>query len=423
MSTSSLGILASLGSHWKTLNLLNHSVGRKAVFAALYLSEGAPIGFIWWALPTWLRTQGLPVERITALTALLVLPWTFKFLWAPLVDRVAVQRGRLRVWIASAQTVMGLSLLPLLWFSPAEDFALCWVLLLVHAFAAATQDVGVDALAIHSVEPGELGRINGWMQAGMLLGRSVFGGGALLLAAKLGWPAVVSGLILCVWLSMGLLRFCHEPKSTSASTTPQDSFGGLVRGFLKSRLAWMGVGFALLAGAGFETVGALAGPYLVDHEFNQEEIGWFLGVPAVIGMLVGSLMGGWLSDRIGKTRAAGLMVALLAALISALGVLEGLGWLGDSSRMAWLGMIYIAVGLFTASSYALFMNLADRRLGATQFSAFMAATNGCEVWAGWAGGQLAGRFGYPFGFVAMAIVSLLGLPFLRRVSTQQPIRS
>lgn len=59
---------------------------RAALFTLLYLSEGGPIGFIWWALPTLLRTAGVEVPRITGLTAMLVLPWGPKFLWAPLVD-------------------------------------------------------------------------------------------------------------------------------------------------------------------------------------------------------------------------------------------------------------------------------------------------------------------------------------------------
>ncbi len=64
------------------MDLLATPTRRKVLFAALYLSEGAPIGFIWWALPTRLRMAGVTVEQITLLTAVLVLPWAFKFLWA-----------------------------------------------------------------------------------------------------------------------------------------------------------------------------------------------------------------------------------------------------------------------------------------------------------------------------------------------------
>ncbi len=119
---------------------------RKIVFACLYLSEGAPIGFLWLALPTRLRAAGVSIEDITALTAALVLPWTFKFAWAPLVDVFQNHRWSLRHWIVFSQTIMGLTLVPMLFLDPVAEFRLMMICLLAHAFAAATQDVAIDAL-------------------------------------------------------------------------------------------------------------------------------------------------------------------------------------------------------------------------------------------------------------------------------------
>jgi hypothetical protein len=75
--------------------------------------------------------------------------------------------------------------------------------------------------------------------------------------------------------------------------------------------------------------------------------------------------------------------------------------------------MYLFVGQFTASSYAIFMDLTHPRVGATQFSAFMAATNACESWAVWSAGLIVASHGYPAAFLAMCAVSLLGLPLLR----------
>jgi len=97
---------------------------RKLLFAALYFSEGAPIGFIWFVIPVRLRVADLPIETITWLQAVLVLPWALKFLWAPLVDQFRSPRWRLKHWVAAAQLGMGLTLLPLVWLDPVEDFAL-----------------------------------------------------------------------------------------------------------------------------------------------------------------------------------------------------------------------------------------------------------------------------------------------------------
>lgn len=95
------------------MNLLGSLRGRTTFFALLYASEGAPIGFIWWALPTLLRREGVPIEQISGLTALLLLPWAGKFLWAPLIDLGRSSRWGLRAWIMTAQVGMGLALLPL----------------------------------------------------------------------------------------------------------------------------------------------------------------------------------------------------------------------------------------------------------------------------------------------------------------------
>jgi predicted MFS family arabinose efflux permease len=85
---------------------------------------------------------------------------------------------------------------------------------------------------------------------------------------------------------------------------------------------------------------------------------------------------------------------------------------GSAVLIALLAAMYFFVGVFTAASYALFMDLTDPRLGATQFSAYMAATNACESWSAWSGGRLTAAYGYPTAFVAMSLVSLSSLPLL-----------
>jgi hypothetical protein len=77
--------------------------------------------------------------------------------------------------------------------------------------------------------------------------------------------------------------------------------------------------------------------------------------------------------------------------------------------------MYLFIGLFTAASYALFMDLTDPEIGGTQFSAFMSATNACESWSALAGGRIAGASGYPAAFVVMCIASLGSLPILARL--------
>lgn len=410
------------------MDLLATPVRRRILFSALYFSERAPIGFIWWALPTLLRVKEVPLPQITFLTALVVLPWSLKFLWAPLVDVFQSPRWGLRHWIMMSQSVMSLTLLPLFWLDLAEQFEILMVVLVVHALSAATQDVAIDALCIHSTSPAERGSINGWMQAAMLVGRSALGGGALIVAAHVGNATVVALLIAVTISSMFLVAMSHERMQTGTATS---SSGGSRVGsklrfdlvhVLRDRNTWAGLAFAATAGAAFEGVGSVAGPFLVDAGLAQSQVGWFFAVISVPGMSAGALAGGALASRFGprRTVVGSQAIILVAIVLLATATMLAPG-IGTQLALGCLTLMYVGIGLFTAASYTLLMNATDTRTAATQFSAFMGATNACEVWAAFVMGQLVLRLGYPASFIALTIVSLLTLPLLglfEQVSSQ-----
>ncbi len=406
------------------MNLLATRPGRRLLFGALYLSEGAPIGFIWWALPAKLRSAGVGLDTITQLTALLVLPWVFKFVWSPLIDTLRTPRWTLRSWILSMQALMGCTLLPLLILDLQTHLHVVFLFLLVHAFAAATQDTAIDALAISTVPAYERGSINGWMQVGMLTGRSALGGGALMLERLVGPDVVVLLLIAVVWSSSLLLVL--SPRAEAISQDGKNIADRVrivlprLRALARSRVTWLALLFAATAGAGFEAVGAVAGPFLIDKGLSLEAVGQFFALNSVLGMASGAVAGGYLTDRWGtrKTVAAFLLIMFLCILVLA-GV-ESTNAPGDTiSAQAALTALYFCIGLFTAATYTLFMQITDPELGATQFSAFMGATNGCESWATFAVGKAVPAMGYALAFTLMGFVSILALPLVRIVTTSR----
>ncbi|MCA9026678.1 MAG: MFS transporter [Planctomycetaceae bacterium] len=397
------------------MDFLSTLTRRRLLFSALYFSEGAPIGFIWLALPTWLRLADVSITKITTLTALLVVPWTFKFAWAPLIDILQTRWWTVRHWIMAAQLVMGAALVPLLWLDLQDDFSIILPLLLTHAFAAATQDVAIDALCIATTDPRERGRLNGWMQAGMLLGRAAFGGGALLLSTRIGTHAVVTLLIIVITGSLLLVIGSHPheaDQATHLSKRGKHVFRELLQS-LNERRTWLGLLFALIGGAAFKSLEVVIGPYLVDRGYGEDQIGAFTAGPMIGLMICGALTGGWLADRWNRGTFVALSILSFVVPICALAFADSR--FDEDSKghlLVWLAMTAFGIGIFTAASYAMFMDLTRPAIAATQFSAFMGATNGCEAWSSFAIGRIIISHGYSTAFLVMSAASFLAIPLV-----------
>jgi MFS transporter, PAT family, beta-lactamase induction signal transducer AmpG len=411
------------------MDLTRSRTGRKALFALLYLAEGAPIGFIWWAVPTKLREAGVPVGTIALLTSVVILPWAFKFLWAPLVDVLRGPRWGRRGWVVSTQLLMGLSLLPLAVLDWQSSLGLLFGLLLLHAFAAATQDVAIDAWAISVTPPEELGAINGWMQSGMLIGRWLFGAGFLIVAHRTEDAAAVIAMVAVIWATTLVVAMSSDRDEYLAGGPPAIAIRARMREFLatlrlvlRRRETWFGIALALVAFAGFKAVGDIAGPFLVDQGLAQSRIGHFF-TGALAAMILGAVAGGWVADRFGGVAASRAFVTVTVLVILVTSTAAWRATPGHAAVIVGMLGVYACAGLLTASSYALLMRLTDPKLGATQFSAYMGAINACEAWAGFSAGQLAERFDYPVAFVAIALTSLLALPLLARIRTALPART
>lgn len=394
-------------------NLLATPRGRRWLFAILYLSEGAPVGFVWWALPTLLGDLGFEIDTITTLTTLATLPWVLKFLIAPAIDASLSRGVRARSWILACQLAMALCLLPLAWLDWQSSLGLLTLVIVSHAMFAAVQDVGIDTLAIRTVPADELGRVNGSMQAGVLLGRAGAAAGTTALVAWLDTPAAAIALLVAVIAlpALVLVLGAREPRAEAAGTDAAFSWRTLLTaGTAAGMLVALGIG------AGFEFFGVSAGPTLRDNGATAAALSVFLGLFAPGALAIGALAGGALCDRIGHIGGTVIGFAVVSATLvyvalTHLGALPGLAPAGLPGFTA----VYLGIGLLTASSYALFMSLAQGPMAATRFSLFMAMTNACEAWAGFTGGQLAvsGRYGTALLIlVAASALALLPLAWL-----------
>lgn len=351
---------------------------------------------------------------------MLALPWAIKFLWAPLIDTLQSSRWNLRSWIIASQLVMGIALLPLLFFDLTSNFSwLLWILLL-HACAAATQDVSIDALCIAEVPENERSMMNGWMQAGMLVARAAFGGIAILFLNTVGMEIVIASLIGLIWGTLILITFTQQ-SSVSENVSFSKRFRNftlIIRKFAHHKLLWYGMLFAILGGTAYESVGAVAGPFLVDHGFSKEVIGTFFSIFSPVGMLIGALAGGYAVRKREIHNALIVTILCIVGIVYFIASYDALHDLqADRTFLVALSLLYLGIGVFTALSYTLLMNITDPNLAATQFSTYMGGTNICESLSALFVGMLIAKHGYPFAFGVMGTISLAGIFIVKKLKT------
>lgn len=387
-------------------------IQKKIYFALLYFTEGAPIGFLWIALPTLFREKGLSIEAIAEYSSILVLPWSLKFLWAPIIDSLKTPRFNYHAWMIGAQTMMGLTLAPLLFLDLHADFQTCRNLLILHAFFSSVQDICIDSLAISITDPADHGKINGWMQMGQFLGQSAFGGGTILMLKFLSFHTVVTILVLVI-LVLGLI----SAKSMILKAAPINSHQSDVKNlFHKFKTAlWrksmlLGLLFALTVLSAEKAFTGLVGPFLIDRGFDNTVIGTFLALPSIALTILGSLSGGYIADRFGKKK-----ILLCSILGMTFFISSAVTWVPNSSLLFIMCLIYFSAGVTITTSYSLLMNLTDSAVAATQFSALMGMINLCESYSVFLVGKLSASYSYSSALLVTCGISIFSLIFLKMI--------
>lgn len=403
-------------------SLANSKNGRRLLFFLLYIGEGAPIGFIWWALPTLMSSAGVGTVQIAELGAIVVLPWAMKLFWAPLVDILQFPKWTLRHWIIICQIGMGCTLLPLANLDWASDFNLIRSLLIAHAIFAATQDVSIDAWAIRSTNADEHGTINGFMQMGMLTGRWLFASGYLLLSSVFPQSTLVYCLVAVIWLTSFAVLLNPDSKlivhTTASIKSSFINFNKLLFKVLKSRVTWAGLTFAALAGCGYHAATAVLGDYFLKRGLTETDVANFYSVN-IVGLFIGSYLGGFIADRFGHRKTSAVFLVLMSITVLFISYFDHFtGSSADTTIYYLFQLLHLEIGLFVAASYGLLMDITDKQLGATQYSAFMGAVNICESWSAFGFARAfekTNSYAISFGiFALVSLAALLVLPFLRK---------
>ncbi len=429
-------------------NLLATRTGRLTAFFALYVAEGIPLGFAAIAIATQMRRQGLGPAAIGAFVGSLYLPWAFKWVVGPFVDTLYSERlGRRRMWIVFTQIMMIATLMAALPVNFTTELKLFTAIILVHNVFAATQDVAIDALAVNVLAEHERGIANGLMFGGAYLGQAIGGSGVLFLAPYIGFNNTfyfVAAMLGCVtvFVALPLREKRGRPRPPSdrsrvaAAAADVGKFANdAARAFLGSRRAFVAVLFALLPSGAMGLALALQSNLAVELGLDDRHIAQ-LNLWSTLITAGGCVAGGWFSDRLGRRRMLALFTVLMSAPTAYLAVvMQHAGWIHTIDASApnrpmpaaaliiafWSATLVYSLfnGLVYGVRTALFMDVTDPKVAATQFTAYMALLNAVIAYTAQWQGIAIERWGYPVTLGIDATVGVISLVLLPMIGTAE----
>ncbi|MEJ6745123.1 MAG: AmpG family muropeptide MFS transporter [Porticoccaceae bacterium] len=386
-------------------------------------ASGMPLYLLISLVPAWLRTEGVGLKEI-GFFALVGLPYTWKFLWSPLLDRYQLtlfsfRPGLRRSWMLGTQLALLAAIAGLGFFDPSSQlWPIAWLCLLI-AFLSATQDIVLDAYRRQLLSDEELGmgssiHVNAYRIAGLVPGSL-----SLILADILPWQTVFIATSAFMLTGIGLTLSIREP--AQAARHPTSLRSAVIEPFNEffSRQGVKQAGlillFMLLYKLGDSMATALATPFYLDLGFSKTQIGLVAKNAALWPMIVGGILGGILMIRIGINRA--LWTFGLVQIVSILGFAV-LARVGEGVWLLALAISfeYLGVGLGTAAFVAFIARSTHPAFAATQFALFTALTAVPRTVASSATGIIVEGMGWENFFYLCTALAIPGMLLLLKVA-------
>jgi MFS transporter, PAT family, beta-lactamase induction signal transducer AmpG len=391
---------------------------RTASVVLLSFSSGMPLGLVWIAIPDWMRSSGADL-RVVGLFTLAQAPWTFKVLWAPIMDRWSpplLQRfGRRRGWALLTQIALALATFALAglghrpeapWVALALTFAI--------AVAAASQDIAVDAYAVDVLRPDEQGIAVGARIALYRAGMFLAGGLAITLAAWISWPGVCVLLgLLFVPMMVVSITAPEPPDVPGRPVSLRQAVWQPFLGFLSRHRALEILAFVLLYKLCDNFAQALLRPFLFDMGYDEFHRGFALNTVGTVGIVGGAMIGGALTNVMGLGNA--LWIFGLLQIFSNLGyVLLANIPTNNPAMYGAMGFENLTQGLGTGAFSVLLLRLTQKRFSAAQYALLSAFFGIPRVISGPITGVTVDAIGWSWFFVLTMPLGVPGLVMLWR---------
>jgi PAT family beta-lactamase induction signal transducer AmpG len=405
---------------------------RIVLIALMGVASGLPLLLTLSTLSYWLRTVGLDLTAI-GLFAAVGLPYSLKFLWAPVIDKLRPpfpfgRFGQRRGWALAIQVPLMVAIGALGFTDPAANVLPTAVLVTLIAFLSASQDIVIDALRIELLEEEEQGAGAAATQAGYRVGLLIAGAGVLALSDFVAWSTAFLALAACMPIGMAAVLLAAEPDRRAAAavrdvaTFLQEGVVAPFREFATRPGVVLILVFVLLYKFGDAIGGTMANPFYSDMGFTGTDIATVSKTAGLIATMVGVFLGGALVRAVGVLPALAIGGILQAATnvlfawvavagndISVLAVAvwsdNVTGGLGSAAFVAYLSVL--CARDFTATQYALLTSF--MAFGRTLLST---PSGALAEWMGW----------FDF-FIATAFLAVPGLVLLYFIAKLGPVKA
>jgi PAT family beta-lactamase induction signal transducer AmpG len=388
-------------------------------------ASGLPLYLLLNLVPAWLRTEHIDLKIIGAF-ALIQFPYTWKFLWAPLLDRYAVPAlGRRRGWMLLTQAALLVVIAALGGFSPQNDLRTIVMLATLLAFLSATLDIALDAYRRELLFDNELGlgnavHVNAYRISGLIPGSL-----ALILADHLPWSTVFMITALFMLPGMVMTLLVQEPHRAAPPKSLRDAVVEPFHEFI-TRRGWQSalliLSFLFVYKLGDSLCTALATPFYLDMGFSKSQIGVIAKNAGLWPAVIGALLGGIWMLKIGINRALWLFGVVQVVSIF------GFYWLAIQGAQAEvtalhltqlafvIGLEAMGVGLGTAAFVAYIAHTTHPAYTATQFALFTSLAAVPRTVVNASAGWLVDQLGWGNFFLLCAALALPGMLLLLKVA-------
>ncbi len=382
--------------------------------AALSFPGAIPLAVVLTTLPAWLADHQIKASDI-GLFSLAGLPWSLKFLWAPLLDRYHLPfGGRRRGWVMVMQVALLFAISAIGFIDPTRTSLVIGIGLVI-AFFSATQDIAMDAYAVEWMSKDQQGPGNSLRTTFYRIGMLAAGGAAIAAADVLPWRTVFMLIGAAMIFGVVLTATASEPVVESQSPrTFTEAIVAPIRAFFGRRQALAIAGFVLLYKLGDNMALSMTSPLFLQHlGVPKLELGTLQKTLGMGATIVGTLIGGASIGRLGLGRALwlfGFGQATVNVLFAATAWSQGFRPLMYSA----IGLEAAMAGMGTAGLLTLITRITERRYAATQFALLTSLMGLGRTFAGVPSGYLVEWVGYEPFFLLTVLAGIPGLWCLSR---------